>query len=162
MKGPSPPRQQLANVGGVEQLLGPQQHPVPHLEHRVDAASVELRLALLLRHRQELAHSPGVARRCLVRGAVGGRGGQRQAPVRPPVDEEGREPVAQDGGRIVDGEHGERQLSVPVVLAPVREGAQRVPDDAVGALDLGVGVLVVRRADDEAGAPWRRPETRRS
>ncbi len=54
--------------------------------------------------------------------------------------------------RIVDGEHGERQLSVPVVLAPIREGAQCVADDAVGALDLGVGVLVVRRADDQAGA----------
>jgi hypothetical protein len=55
--------------------------------------------------------------------------------------------------RVVDGEHGERQVVVPVVLASVGEGAQRVTDDAVGPLHLSVGVLVVRRADDEARAP---------
>ena len=38
-------------------------------------------------------------------------------------------------------------MSVPVVLAPIGEGTQRVADDAVGPLDLGAGVLVVRRAD---------------
>ena len=30
------PRAQLTDVGGVKQLLGPQQHPVAHLEHNVD------------------------------------------------------------------------------------------------------------------------------
>ncbi len=48
-EGAIPPRPQLANVGGVE-------HPAPHIEPRVDSARVELRLALMLRSRQELAH----------------------------------------------------------------------------------------------------------
>ena len=55
-EGSIPPRPQLADIRGVEQLLGPQQHPVPHLEHRVDPARVELRLSRLLRRSQELAH----------------------------------------------------------------------------------------------------------
>ena len=29
------------NICGIEQLLGPQQHPVAHLEHRIDQARVE-------------------------------------------------------------------------------------------------------------------------
>ena len=50
-EGAVPPRAQLTDVGGVEQLLGPQQHPVAHLEHRVDPARVELRLPLRLSRR---------------------------------------------------------------------------------------------------------------
>ena len=46
-----------------------------------------------------------------------------------------------------DGEQGERSLPVPVAPAPVGAGAQRVADDSVGPLHLGVGVLVVGRAD---------------
>ena len=42
-------RAQLTNVGGVEQLIGPQQHAVADLEHRVDAARFELRLPIGLR-----------------------------------------------------------------------------------------------------------------
>ena len=46
-EGAVPPWAQLADVtvGSVKQLLGPKQHPVPHLEHRVDPA-------------EELAHCP--------------------------------------------------------------------------------------------------------
>ncbi len=69
------------------------------------------------------------------------------------VDEEGCQVATKRRRRVVDGEHGERQVTVPVVRAAVGEGAQSVADDAVGALHLGVGVLVVRRADDEARAP---------
>ena len=46
-------------------------------------------------------------------------------------------------------------MAVPVVLAAaVGIGAKRFADDTVtvGALHLGVGVLVERRADDEGGA----------
>ena len=43
-------------------------------------------------------------------------------------------------------------MTVAVVLASVGVGAQRVADDAVSALDLVVGVLVVGRADDKARA----------
>ena len=46
-------------------------------------------------------------------------------------------------------------MTAPVVLAAVGEGSQGVADDAAGPLDLGVGVLVVSRADDEA-RPCRR------
>ncbi len=38
----------------------------------------------------------------------------------------------------------------PGVLASFDRGAQRIAVDAVGPLQLGVGVLVVGRADDEA------------
>ena len=69
------------------------------------------------------------------------------------VDEEGRQVAAQRRRCVVDGEHGERQVVVPVVFAAVGEGAQCVADDTVGALHLRVGVLVIRRADDEARAP---------
>jgi hypothetical protein len=64
--------------------------------------------------------------------------------VRAAVDEKGRQVAAKRRRRVVDGEDGERQVAVPVVLAAVGEGAQGVADDAVGALDLGVGVLAVR------------------
>ena len=66
--------------------------------------------------------------------------------MRAAVDEEGRQVAAERRRRVVDGEHGERQVVVPVVLAAVGVGAQRVADDAVVPLHLGVGVLVVRRA----------------
>ena len=46
----------------------------------------------------------------------------------------------------------ERDVTVPVVVAFVGVGALRAADDAVSALDLGVGVLVVCRADGEARA----------
>ena len=45
-------------------------------------------------------------------------------------------------------------MTVPVVLAPVGVGAQRVADDPDGPLHLGVGVLLVvlSRANDQAPA----------
>ncbi len=52
-----PPLQQLAHVRCMGQLLGQQQRLVPHLEHSVNPACVQLRLQLPLRLRQELAHS---------------------------------------------------------------------------------------------------------
>jgi hypothetical protein len=59
------------------------------------------------------------------------------------VDEEGHEPqaVAQSQGSVVDGEHSKGQLPVPVVLVSVGIGAQRISDEAVGPLHLGVGIL---------------------
>ena len=51
---------------------------------------------------------------------------------------------------FVDGKFGKSEVTVPAVLASVGAGAQRVADDAVGTLHLGVGVLVVGRADDTA------------
>ena len=66
-----------------------------------------------------------------------------------PVNEEWRQVVTECRGRVVDGELGEREVAVPVVLAPIGVCAQRITDDAIGPLHLGVGVLVVRRADDE-------------
>ena len=96
---------QLTDVGSVDQLLGPQQHPVAHfqVEYRVDPAQV----------------------------------------------------AAERRHGVVDGKHGERQVTVLVVLAAVGVRAQRVADDAVGQLyrDLGVGLLLVCQADYEARAP---------
>jgi hypothetical protein len=79
---------------------------------------------------------------------------ERKSRVRAAVDEEGRQAVAEGGRRVVDGELGWQEVDVPVVLAPVGVGAQRIANDsdAVGPLHLGVGVLVVPRADDEARA----------
>ena len=65
-------------------------------------------------------------------------------------DEERRQVVAEHRGGSVDGKFGQREMAVPVVLAAVGVGAQRVADDAVGPFHLGVGVLVVGRTDDEA------------
>ena len=72
-----PPRVQFTNVGGVEQLLVPQQHAVGDLEHRVDAARIELRLPVGLRRREQLpcrclhrAHPLRVVRRRLAGGVV--------------------------------------------------------------------------------------------
>ena len=47
-------------------------------------------------------------------------------------------------GCVVDRELGQRKLFVPVILTAVGIRPQRVADDAVGPLHLGVGVLVVR------------------
>ncbi len=57
------------------------------------------------------------------------------------VDEEGREAIAQGRGSIINCEHGAGQLPipVPVVFAPVGEGTQRITDDAVGPIHLGLG-----------------------
>ena len=43
-------------------------------------------------------------------------------------------------------------MTVPVVLAAVVVGAQHVAHDSAGTLPLGVGVLVVGQADEEAQA----------
>jgi hypothetical protein len=64
----------------------------------------------------------------------------------------GRQAVAEVGRRVVDGELGGQEVNVPVILASVGVGAQRIAGDAVGPLHLGVGVLVVRRAEDETQA----------
>ena len=53
---------------------------------------------------------------------------------------------------LVHGKLGERVTAVAAVLAAVGVGAQSVADDAAGPLRLGVGALVVGRADDEAQA----------
>jgi hypothetical protein len=50
--------------------------------------------------------------------------------MRAAVDEEGR--VAQSRGCVVDGYNSEGQLLVPIVLAPVGIGAQRITDDSQG------------------------------
>ena len=70
--------------------------------------------------------------------------------MRAAIDEERRQVVTERGGSIVDGELGEREVTVAVVLTSVGVGAQRVANDAIS--ELGVGVLVVCRADDEAPA----------
>ena len=65
--------------------------------------------------------------------------------MRAAVDAQGRRVAAERRG-AAEGKHGERQATVPAVLAAVGVGAQRVADDAVGPLPLGVSVPVVRRA----------------
>ena len=52
-EGTVPTRAQLTKVGGVEQLIGPQPRAVADLEHRVDAARIELRLPVGLRRREQ-------------------------------------------------------------------------------------------------------------
>ena len=74
--------------------------------------------------------------------------------MRAAVHEEGRQAVAERGGNVVDGEGevGEREVAAPGVLAAAGVGSKRVANDAVGPLHLGVGVLAVGRADEEARA----------
>ena len=70
------------------------------------------------------------------------------------IDEEGRHVCLPAERRrcVVDRELCERQLLIPVVLAAVGIRSQRVADNSFGPLHLGVGILVVRRADGEAPA----------
>ena len=72
--------------------------------------------------------------------------------MRAAVDEEGRKAVAESRGGVVDGKLGKHEMQIPVVLAAVGVGAQRVADDTVSPLHLGIGVFVVGRADDERRA----------
>ena len=96
--------------------------------------------------RRGLLSAPGTRRR-----AVFPRRRRREPGMRAAVDAQGRRVAAERRG-AAEGKHGERQATVPAVLAAVGAGAQRVADDAVGPLRLGVGVPVVRRADDQARA----------
>ena len=66
--------------------------------------------------------------------------------MRAAVDEEGREAVAESRGSVVDGKLGKHEMQIPVVLAAVGVGAQRVAYDTVSPLHLGIGVFVVGRA----------------
>ncbi len=61
--------------------------------------------------------------------------------MRAAVDEKGRQAVAKRRRPVVDGEHGERQVAVLVVLATVGEGAQCVTDDALARSTLAVVFL---------------------
>ena len=63
--------------------------------------------------------------------------------------------------RIVDRKLDLRHEGRPVVCALAGEGVQDVGDDAVGALYLAGGLMMMRRAVDERGAQRRvhaRPE----
>ena len=66
------------------------------------------------------------------------------------INEERGQVAAQRRGRVVNGEDSVWQPHVPVVLAAIGEGPQRVTQHAIDPLGLGVGVLVVSRADEEA------------
>ena len=50
--------------------------------------------------------------------------------MRAAVDEEGHQAVAEGGRRVVDDELGGQEVDVPVVLASVGVGAQRIADAA--------------------------------
>ena len=76
------------------------------------------------------------------------------------VDEERGQVAAQRLRHVVDGEDSKWQPRVPVVLASVGEGAERVAEHPVNPLGLGVGVLAVGLPDQEAraDAPRELPE----
>ena len=89
-----------------------------------------------------------------MRGVIGVQCLQGQAGICATIDEEGlhaRLP-AEHHCRccVVDRELCERQLCVPVVLNAVGTRLQRVADNSGDPFHLGVGILLVRRADDEA------------
>ncbi len=65
------------------------------------------------------------------------------------VNDEGCKSVAHCRGHVIDGKGSKGQLPVPVVLVSVGPGAQCITDDTISQLHLGVGVLVVGRADNE-------------
>ena len=62
--------------------------------------------------------------------------------MRAAVDEEGRQVAAERRRGVVDGKHGERQVTVPVVLAAVGVRAQRVADDASAHRNVTVAVVI--------------------
>ena len=68
------------------------------------------------------------------------------------INEERGQVAAQRRGRVVNGEDSVWQPHVPVVLAAIGEGQQRVTQHAIDPLYLGVGVFVVGGADEEARA----------
>ena len=47
--------------------------------------------------------------------------------MRAAIDEKGRQVVAERGGSILDGELGEREMTVPIVLAEARSVSQMTP-----------------------------------
>jgi hypothetical protein len=67
------------------------------------------------------------------------------------VGVEGRVPGAELLRRIVDGELDQRHEVRPVVRPLTGEGAKHFGNDAMHALDLARGVVVVLRAKDERG-----------
>jgi hypothetical protein len=67
------------------------------------------------------------------------------------VGVEGRVPGAELLRRIVDGELDQRHEVRPVVRPLTGEGAKHLGNDAMHALDLARGVVVVLRAKDERG-----------
>ena len=69
----------------------------------------------------------------------------------PPSNGERGQVAAQGPGRVVDGEDDPGQPHAPVVPAAVGEGPRRVAQRAIAEpIGLGVGVLMVGRADAEA------------
>ena len=138
-----------------------EQHLVPDGEAHVPAVRVELRLAPVLPLLQQCPHlarylrqQVGRRRSVASRGGSVWRRGQEQwaARVLAAVGVEGRVAGAERRRRVVDRKLDQRHELGPVVAALAGEGAQHVGDDAVDALRLGVGVVVVRRAEDELGA----------
>jgi hypothetical protein len=125
-EGAVPPWAQPADAHSVEQLLGAQQHPAPHLEHRVDSVRVERRLPFRLRSREQLPHRHlhrphplRVVCRGLAGGEVVARRRQREPRVGAAVDEQGRQAAAKRRRRAVDGEDGERQVASQSSLRPL-------------------------------------------
>ena len=116
VKGPSHRGHSLSMSAGVEQLLGPQPHPVtpcrseqpPHLICCIRRASCVVGLA---------------------GGAVVVWLNEREAGMRPAVDEERRQFVAKRrlGRDILDCELGEHEATVPVVLAEARSVSLMTP-----------------------------------
>jgi hypothetical protein len=145
VKGPLPPLQQLANVSSVEQLLGPQQHLVPHLEHHVDQASIQLRLPPAVPPQRARAQTaPGstsTARRVasdlppglLAAGAVSGRRGYAQRSMKKGVSLSPRVEAALLMENTARG-------SCRSLLCQQTQG-QRIAYDSVGLLRIHTGIF---------------------
>ena len=83
------------------------------------------------------------------------RGGTRRRKWTPgvlaPVSVEGSVTVsvAEGGSRVVYGELHQRDERGPIILTPIDEGAEYVRNHAVHTFGARVGIMMVRRSEDE-------------
>ena len=81
-----------------------------------------------------------------------------------PVSVEGSVSVAEGGSRVVYGELHQRDERGPIILTPIDEGAEYVRNHAVHTFGTRVGIMMVRRSEDQRGPQGRVqgcPELRR-
>jgi hypothetical protein len=136
-KGALPQWTELANVGSVKQLFGPQHHLVADLERRVHPApGPEPPCALAEQHAAapvplDPRPSSGSRRQQQTSQPSASPEGQWKSRLLPAINEELGQIAAQRRDRVVDGEDSIGQPHVPVFLAAVGERPQGVAQHTV-------------------------------
>ena len=139
-------------------MLRVEQHLIPRHELHDSPSGVERLLAPvlpLLQQRPHLRrHAPQQMRSRLARpgrdrGVGGGGGIEGAAGMLAAVSVEGCVAGPERRRRVIDGKFNQRDERRPVVGALTGKGAQDIGNDAIDALNLAGGVMMVWRAEDE-------------